>query len=164
MLMLVKARRLSRSTWACWPLGHAQHLHLHRLIKGLDAGSKLGDAKKYIIEMMSKGMRPNAGTYTAVFEAFVREHQKDQGKEFLEQMKAKGFIPDEEAARKVLNNKRASEHLDRVLQKPVSPHLVENLLKVAKSVRMQLLPSAAGRGSHDESLTLAAPPTGSDPL
>lgn len=80
------------------------------LIKGLASDSKyLGDAKKYLLEMMAKGMRPNAGTYTAVFEAFAKEQKLEEAKEFLEQMKAKGFTPDEKAVKEVLSNKRGPE-------------------------------------------------------
>jgi|UniRef100_A0A2N9J2I9 NCS1 family nucleobase:cation symporter-1 len=66
------------------------------LIKGLAADPKyIGDAKKYVMEMMGKGMRPNARTYTTVFEALTKEQKLDEAKEFLEQMKSKGFVPDE---------------------------------------------------------------------
>ncbi|KAF3454764.1 hypothetical protein FNV43_RR05212 [Rhamnella rubrinervis] len=77
------------------------------LIKGLATDPKyLGDAKKYVLEMMAKGMRPNTGTYTAVFEAFARDQKVDEAKELLQQMKAKGFKPEEKAVGEVLNNKR----------------------------------------------------------
>ncbi|KAA8536672.1 hypothetical protein F0562_029150 [Nyssa sinensis] len=79
------------------------------LIKGLaNSGDAklLGDAKKYVMEMMGKGMKPNAGTYVAVFEAFAREGKVEEGREFLVQMKAKGFVPDEKAVREVLREKR----------------------------------------------------------
>ncbi|XP_059648348.1 pentatricopeptide repeat-containing protein At4g38150-like [Cornus florida] len=79
------------------------------LIKGLASSGDaklLGEAKKYVVEMMDKGMRPNAGTYVAVFEAFASEGNVEEGSEFLEQMKAKGFVPDEKAVREVLRDKR----------------------------------------------------------
>lgn len=77
------------------------------LIKGLAANPKfLGDAKKYVIEMMSKGMRPNASVYVAVFEAFVREQKEDEAREFLVQMRERGFVPDEKATREVMKDKR----------------------------------------------------------
>lgn len=82
------------------------------LIKGLaaaDGNAKLlGDAQKYLMEMMGKGMRPNAGTYTAVFEAFVREQKVDEARELLQQMKVKGFVPNEKAVREVLIDKRGA--------------------------------------------------------
>lgn len=77
------------------------------LIKGLAGDGKyLGEAKSYVMEMMEKGMRPNAGTYTAVFEGFAREQRVEEGTEFLEQMKSKGFVPDEKAVREAIQNKR----------------------------------------------------------
>lgn len=77
------------------------------LIKGLSVDPKfLRDAKKYLLEMMDKGMRPNAATYTAVFEALAKEEKPDEAAELLEQMKAKGFVPDEMAVKEVLSNKR----------------------------------------------------------
>lgn len=79
------------------------------LIKGLATGDDakhLGDAKKYLMEMIGKGMKPNAGTYTVVFEAFARLDKVDEAKEFLGQMKEKGFTPDEKDVKEVLNSKR----------------------------------------------------------
>ncbi|XP_027367182.1 pentatricopeptide repeat-containing protein At4g38150-like [Abrus precatorius] len=77
------------------------------LIKGLTSDAKFQrDANKFLLEMMDKGMRPNAQTYTSVFEALAREEKQDEATRLLEQMKAKGFIPDEKAVREVLNNKR----------------------------------------------------------
>ncbi|XP_062170910.1 pentatricopeptide repeat-containing protein CRP1 homolog, chloroplastic-like [Alnus glutinosa] len=76
------------------------------LIKGLATDAKhTGDAKKYVMEMLGKGMKPNAATYTAVFEALSKEKQLNEAREFLEQMKSEGFLPDEKAVREVLNNK-----------------------------------------------------------
>lgn len=77
------------------------------LIRGLAVDVKfLKDAKKYVLEMMDKGRRPNAMTYTAVFEALVREEKLDEAAQLLEQMKAKGFVPDEKAVREIWSNKR----------------------------------------------------------
>ncbi|XP_061371000.1 pentatricopeptide repeat-containing protein At4g38150-like [Gastrolobium bilobum] len=79
------------------------------LIKGLATASDakfLRDANKFVLEMMDKGMRPNAETYTSLFEALVREEKLDEAAQLLEQMKAKGFVPDEQAVREVLKNKR----------------------------------------------------------
>lgn len=77
------------------------------LIKGLTSDSKfLGDAKKYLLEMMEKGMKPNAATYTAVFEALARDYKAEEATEFLEQIKALGFVADEKAVRELLSSKR----------------------------------------------------------
>lgn len=56
--------------------------------------------------MMAKGMRPNAHTYAAVFEAYTRENKVEEAKELLQQMKARGFVPDENAVRDALRDKR----------------------------------------------------------
>ncbi|RDX75315.1 Pentatricopeptide repeat-containing protein, partial [Mucuna pruriens] len=78
------------------------------LVKGLAADGKfMREANKYVLEMMDKGMRPNAETYTSVFEALVREDRLHEAACLLQQMKAKGFVPNEKAVREVLANKRA---------------------------------------------------------
>ncbi|XAR56200.1 hypothetical protein NMG60_11036582 [Bertholletia excelsa] len=79
------------------------------LIKGLaNSGDArlLGEAKKYVGEMMGKGMKPNAATYAAVFEALAREGRMEEGREFLEEMKSRGFIPDEKGVREAMRDKR----------------------------------------------------------
>lgn len=77
------------------------------LVKGLAKDAKyLGDVKKYLLEMMGKGMRPNAGVYTAVIEAFVKEEKVEEARELLQEMKGKGFVPDEKSVKEVLNSKR----------------------------------------------------------
>lgn len=79
------------------------------LVKGLVAGGDakfMKEAKKYVLEMMDKGMKPNAVTYTSVFEALVREEKMDEAANLLEQMKGKGFVPDEKAVREALGSKR----------------------------------------------------------
>ncbi|KAJ8623602.1 hypothetical protein MRB53_032131 [Persea americana] len=86
------------------------------LIRGLAADSRtLPDAKRHLLEMMDDGIRPNAATYTAVFEAFFargEEEQKrlDEARQLLEQMRDKGFVPDERAVRDHLAaNKRGGQ-------------------------------------------------------
>ncbi|EXB57577.1 hypothetical protein L484_022684 [Morus notabilis] len=77
------------------------------LIKGLAANPKfLGDAKKHVLEMMSKGMRPNASVYAAVFEAFARERKEEEAREFLVQIRERGFVPVEKAVREAMKDKR----------------------------------------------------------
>jgi pentatricopeptide repeat protein len=77
------------------------------LIRGLVGDDKfMKDAKKYVLEMMEKGMKPNAETYAAVFEGLVREEKVDEAVKLLEEMKSKGFVPDEKAVKEVLSNKR----------------------------------------------------------
>lgn len=78
------------------------------LIKGLAKGDAkfLGDVKKYVKEMLGKGMKVNAGTCVAIFEGFVREGKVEEGKEFLEEMKRNGFVLDNKGVREVLKGKR----------------------------------------------------------
>ncbi|OMP09075.1 hypothetical protein COLO4_05836 [Corchorus olitorius] len=71
---------------------------------GLRSLMRMLASGKYLMEMIGKGITPNAGTYTAVLEAFVREEKVDDANEFLQQMKAKGFVPDEKDVREVLGN------------------------------------------------------------
>ncbi|XP_061999136.1 pentatricopeptide repeat-containing protein At5g65560-like [Rosa rugosa] len=82
------------------------------LIEGLAADRNFfGDAKKYLLEMMDKGKRPNAATYTAVIEGFARQEGRaaeDEGKEFVEVMMGKGFVPNAKAMREVLKGKPTS--------------------------------------------------------
>lgn len=61
----------------------------------------LGVAKEYVMEMMGKGMQPNASTYTAVFEAFAGEEKMEEAKQFLEEMKVNGFVADKKAMRAI---------------------------------------------------------------
>ena len=76
------------------------------LVKSLAGGGMLLEVKKYVLEMLEKGMRPNAGTCVAVFEAFVREKEEEEGRELLKEMKGRGFIGDEKSVREVLKGKR----------------------------------------------------------
>lgn len=78
------------------------------LIKALTKDPNfLNDAKQYVLEMMDKGMQPNARTYTAVFYAFARlgEDKLNEGKEFVKQIKARGFVANKKAVREVLKDK-----------------------------------------------------------
>lgn len=54
----------------------------------------IGDAKKYLLEMVNKGMRPNVDTYKSVVEAFAREEKMEECWELMKQMKAKGIVLD----------------------------------------------------------------------
>ncbi|XP_004298074.1 PREDICTED: pentatricopeptide repeat-containing protein At4g19440, chloroplastic-like [Fragaria vesca subsp. vesca] len=79
------------------------------LIKALAADpSFFGDAKKYFLEMMEKGIRPNAATYTAVLEGFARQEDNaavEEGRKFVKVMMVKGFVPYTEDVMKVLRGK-----------------------------------------------------------
>lgn len=81
------------------------------LIKGLAAAADVKfvkEASKYVLEMMDKGMKPNVQTYACVFEGLVREEKLDEAARLLEQMKGKGFVPDEKAVREVLASKKGT--------------------------------------------------------
>lgn len=76
------------------------------LIKGLARGGKVGEAGKYLVEMVGVGMMPNAGTIAALFEAFVKEGKVEEGGEVLRVLTDKGYVPDEKAVREQLGDKR----------------------------------------------------------
>ncbi|KAL8109557.1 pentatricopeptide repeat-containing protein At2g35130-like [Apium graveolens] len=82
------------------------------LVKGLAlSGDKklLKEAKKIVVEMIGKGVKVNAGTCVAVFEAFVKTGNVEEGKQFFEVIKGKGFVVDEKEVREVLKGKRGPE-------------------------------------------------------
>ncbi|KAL6132876.1 hypothetical protein ACLB2K_065115 [Fragaria x ananassa] len=70
--------------------------------------NSLGDAKKYLLEMIDKGMQPNARTYTPVFKAFARleEDNVKKGKEFRMEMKAVRFRANKKAVMEVLKDRK----------------------------------------------------------
>ncbi|PRQ21159.1 hypothetical protein RchiOBHm_Chr0c11g0499551 [Rosa chinensis] len=58
--------------------------------------------------MMDKGKQPNVATYTAVIEGFVLWEEttaEEKGKEFVEVMMGKGFVPNAKAMMKVLKGR-----------------------------------------------------------
>lgn len=80
------------------------------LIKGLAADAKmLGEAKKYVAEMMGRGMKPNAETTITVVEGLVRENKVEEGRQLVVEIKERGFLPDKNAVREVLKNRRGLE-------------------------------------------------------
>ncbi|KAM7478586.1 hypothetical protein LguiA_026799 [Lonicera macranthoides] len=79
------------------------------LIKGLASSGDvklLGEAKKCVVEMMGKGIRPNAAVCVAVFEGFCRVGTEEVGREVVEEVKRRGFVPEEKDVREVLREKR----------------------------------------------------------
>ncbi|XP_004300912.1 PREDICTED: pentatricopeptide repeat-containing protein At1g63080, mitochondrial-like [Fragaria vesca subsp. vesca] len=56
----------------------------------------VGYAKKYLVEMLERGMQPNEETYEAVLDGIGRGENKaeaeEERREFVENMKAKGFV------------------------------------------------------------------------
>ncbi|KAL6180112.1 hypothetical protein ACLB2K_046780 [Fragaria x ananassa] len=60
---------------------------------------------------MDRGMRPNAATYTAVFEGFTRKEDKaveEEGKAFVKVLMDKGFVPNVMDMMEVLKGKPTS--------------------------------------------------------
>nr|XP_011464678.1 PREDICTED: pentatricopeptide repeat-containing protein At4g19440, chloroplastic-like isoform X2 [Fragaria vesca subsp. vesca] len=80
------------------------------LIKGLAADPNFfGDAKKYLLEMMDKGKRPNVATFTAVIEGFAKQEDEaaqEEGKQFVQVMIDKGFVPNAKAMMNVLKGRQ----------------------------------------------------------
>ncbi|KAM5575371.1 pentatricopeptide repeat-containing protein [Rosa sericea] len=54
----------------------------------------VGYAKKYFLEMLDKGMKPHSASYTTVFDAIACRESVEKAMEFLEQIQAKGFVPE----------------------------------------------------------------------
>ncbi|KAK1421674.1 hypothetical protein QVD17_24193 [Tagetes erecta] len=79
------------------------------LVKSL-AGSGdrklLVEAKKYLLEMVRKKIRPNAGTCLAVFEGLVKEGMEEECRELVVKMKGLGFDPDEVGLRELVKTKK----------------------------------------------------------
>ncbi|PRQ56940.1 putative pentatricopeptide [Rosa chinensis] len=79
------------------------------LIKGLAADPHfVVDAKKCLLEMMDKGMRPNAATYTTIIGGFARQEDKEaeeEGKQLVEVMMGKGFEPNVKVMMEVLKGR-----------------------------------------------------------
>ncbi|PRQ21152.1 putative pentatricopeptide [Rosa chinensis] len=50
-------------------------------------------AKKYFLEMLDKGMKPSPTPFWKIMEAIAYREPVEKAKEFLEQIKAKGFMP-----------------------------------------------------------------------
>ncbi|KAL2325674.1 hypothetical protein Fmac_024732 [Flemingia macrophylla] len=77
------------------------------LVKVLASHGKfVKDASKYLLEMIDKGMRPNAETYTSVFVGLVREERLPVAARLLQQIKDRGFVPDQKAVREALTTTR----------------------------------------------------------
>jgi pentatricopeptide repeat protein len=67
--------------------------------QGLAKERRFAEAGKYLVEMVMRGMKPNVATYLSVFEAYVTEEKFEDGKQLLEELKKKGFEPDEKSVR-----------------------------------------------------------------
>ncbi|XP_062005590.1 pentatricopeptide repeat-containing protein At5g39710-like [Rosa rugosa] len=87
------------------PNAYTYSVIIKALVKDKDPDF-LGVAKECVMEMMGRGMQPNAGTYVAVSEGFVEKEKAEEGRELVEVMKAKGFVADKKAVREVLKGQR----------------------------------------------------------
>ncbi|PRQ21158.1 putative pentatricopeptide [Rosa chinensis] len=62
--------------------------------KDFSDSSFVGYAKKYFLEMLDRGMKPQYQPYMYVMDAIAYREPVEEVKKFLEQIKAKGFIPE----------------------------------------------------------------------
>ncbi|XWS24855.1 hypothetical protein CRYUN_Cryun27aG0020800 [Craigia yunnanensis] len=60
----------------------------------------------YTYSVLIKGLATDDAKHLVVFEAFARMEKVDEAKEFLGQMKEKGFVPDEKDVKEVPTSKR----------------------------------------------------------
>ncbi|KAL6184595.1 hypothetical protein ACLB2K_045996 [Fragaria x ananassa] len=51
-------------------------------------------AKKYFLEMLDRGMKPTYGSYMCIMAAIAYQEPVEEANKFLEQIKDKGFIPE----------------------------------------------------------------------
>ncbi|KAM5560825.1 hypothetical protein ABKV19_021796 [Rosa sericea] len=87
------------------PNAYSYSVIIEALVKDKDPDF-LGVAKECVMKMMGRGMQPNAGTYAVVFEGFVEKEKAEEGRELVEEMKAKGFVADKKAVREVVKGRR----------------------------------------------------------
>ncbi|KAK9707489.1 hypothetical protein RND81_07G201000 [Saponaria officinalis] len=87
----------------------------------------IAQAQKYMIEMLDKGMKPDAATFVAVFKALVTEGRVREGREFLEDVKERGFVVDDGVFREVVKGRRGA--LSKVL-KGKRGNVVRSLLEI----------------------------------
>ncbi|KAM5560816.1 pentatricopeptide repeat-containing protein [Rosa sericea] len=88
------------------------------IIKALAADPEpnfLGVVKECVMEMMGKGMQPNAKTYTAVLEAYAGHEKMEEGKMFLQEMKDNGFVADRKAMRAMRNALKSKRPLVKTI-------------------------------------------------
>ncbi|CAI9770195.1 unnamed protein product [Fraxinus pennsylvanica] len=81
------------------------------LIRGLaesEEAKMVKEAKKYVGEMVGRGMRPNAGVCVSTFEGLVKIGLEKEGREMLEMLKEKRIVPEENKVREALKNKRGT--------------------------------------------------------
>ncbi|XP_061989067.1 uncharacterized protein LOC133707509 isoform X2 [Rosa rugosa] len=76
------------------PTAYTYTLIISGMAKDFSDSNFVGYAKKYFLEMLDRGMKPQYQPYMYVMDAIAyREPVEEAAKKFLEQIKAKGFIP-----------------------------------------------------------------------
>lgn len=73
------------------------------------------EAKKYVGEMVARGMRPNAATCVTVFEGLAKVGAEDEATAMLEMLKEKGVVPEENEVRNTIKNKKGGLDYGRTL-------------------------------------------------
>ncbi|KAL6142455.1 hypothetical protein ACLB2K_060735 [Fragaria x ananassa] len=74
-----------------------------------------GIAKELVMEMMGKGMQPNASTYIAVFEVFAGQGKMEEAKQFVKEMKGNGLVADKKAMRAMRGALRGKRPLVKII-------------------------------------------------
>ncbi|KAK6143808.1 hypothetical protein DH2020_024156 [Rehmannia glutinosa] len=87
------------------PNAYSYRVVIRGLVRSGDA-KMAKEAKKYVGEMVGRGIRPNAEICVGVFDGLVKVGMEDEGREMVEMLKEKGFVPEESKVREVLKNKR----------------------------------------------------------
>ncbi|PRQ61036.1 putative pentatricopeptide [Rosa chinensis] len=73
------------------PTSHTYTLLIMALVTDSSDVNYVGLAKKYFMEMLGKGLKPHDVSYISVFDAIACRESVENAREFLEQIKAKGF-------------------------------------------------------------------------
>lgn len=63
------------------------------------------------MEIMGQTLQPNAGTYTVLFDEYARHNKMEEAKQFLKEMKVKGFVFDRKAMRAIRQVLKGKEHI-----------------------------------------------------
>ncbi|KAL2477693.1 Tetratricopeptide repeat (TPR)-like superfamily protein [Forsythia ovata] len=89
------------------PNAYTYRVLIRGLVKSGEA-KMVKEAQKYVGEMVGRGMRPNATICVETFEGLVKVGLDKEGREMLEMLKEKGFVPEENKVRESLKNKRGT--------------------------------------------------------
>nr|XP_011464672.1 PREDICTED: pentatricopeptide repeat-containing protein At1g09900-like [Fragaria vesca subsp. vesca] len=75
------------------PAAYTYTIIICAIAKDFSDPNSVGYAKKYFLEMLDRGMKPHYQPYMYVMDAISYRESGEEAKKFLEQIKAKGFIP-----------------------------------------------------------------------